>query len=264
MLSSDELYTLNYDEKSLANILDKYLDLKPARTISIFTDHGSGSRPPPSGPPRYNPAGMPDIVREQRNLKPLYVPPLAYFAIRALRPWYSAVAPTETLVSSEVSVVEKDGARERANIIDVVAPWAKEDMGYVDPATWAILVQNFRGLPARCFKYTLALNDPHLSTLSTISSTPNFSVVTFLDLSGCRSLLDTTISLLKGLPSLCVFDTSGTMLTDQGLKNLKSTLTIRDPGPLYLRSWSLRGCRDLTSKGLGSLAAFPMLCVVGE
>ncbi|KAF8608922.1 hypothetical protein BDV93DRAFT_212994 [Ceratobasidium sp. AG-I] len=261
MLPSEDLYTLYYDEKSLDARLDKDLDLKPARTISIFTANQSRSLPP-SGPPQYDPAGMPDRIREQHQLEPLYVPPLAYYAIRAMHPWYSAISPVETLVSSEVSVVEKDGSKERANIVDVVAPWAKENMDYVDPATWAILIQNFHGLPARCFKYTLALNDPHLTTLSTISPTPDFSVVTFLDLSGSYDLTDSTISLLKGLSSLCVFDSSGTGITDQGLKNLKSTLALREPGPLYLRSWSLRGCSGVTSKGLISLAAFPMLCIV--
>lgn len=263
MLASEDLYTLNYDEKSLGSRLNKDLDLKPTRIISIFTADGSRSLPR-SGPPRYDPSGMPDTVREVYQRKPLYVPPLAYYAIRALHPWYSAIPPVETLVSSEVSVVDKDGSKERANVVDVVAPWAKENMDYLDPNTWAILIQNFHGLPGRCFKYTLALNDPHLTTLSTISPTPNFSVATFLDLSSCYDLTDSTISLLKGLSSLCVFDTSGTRLTDQGLKNLKSTLSLREPGPLYIRSWSLRGCRGVTSKGLESLMAFPLLCVLGE
>ncbi|KAG8690980.1 hypothetical protein FRC08_010305 [Ceratobasidium sp. 394] len=200
---------------------------------------------------------MPYPISHEFGLKPTYVPPFSYYILRALQPHYASISPLEELLSSQVSV-----GTTRVNVVDSLLPHAKHDMGYVDPPTWAILVQIFDDLPQQCFKYTLALNDPHLSTLATIPSTPNFSVVTFLDLSGCKELLDGNISFLKGLTSLCVFDASRTRLTDQGVRNFKSTLFLREPGPAYLRSWSLRECKGVTAKALGSLLAFPLLCVL--
>ncbi|KAG8687283.1 hypothetical protein FRC08_012068 [Ceratobasidium sp. 394] len=200
---------------------------------------------------------MPYPMFHEFGLKPTYVPPFSYYILRALQPHYASISPLEELLSSQVSV----GAT-RVNIVDSLLPHAKRNMDCVDPPTWAILIQIFDDLPQRCFKYTLALNDPHLSTLATIPSTPNFSVVTFLDLSGCGELLDGNICFLKGLTSLCVFDTSRTRLTDQGVKNFKSTLFLREPGPAYLRSWSLRECEGVTAKALGSLLAFPLLCAL--
>ncbi|KAG9128059.1 hypothetical protein FRC07_005646 [Ceratobasidium sp. 392] len=251
----DDLYA-DYDPESISGRMDKLFNTGSVPRINLpLPDDLQTSFPP--GLPKYDPSCMPYPTFHEFSLKPGYIPPLSYYALRALQPHYAAISPLEELLSSQVSVETK-----RVNIVDSLLPHAKQNMDYVDPPTWAILIQLFDGLPERCFRYTLALNDPHLSTLSAIPSTPNFSVVTFLDLSGCNELLDGNISFLKGLTSLCVFDASCTRLTDQGVKNFKSTLFLQEPGPAYLRSWSLRDCEGITSKALGSLMAFPLLCVL--
>ncbi|KEP53633.1 hypothetical protein V565_027980 [Rhizoctonia solani 123E] len=98
--------------------------------------------------------------------------------------------------------------------------------------------------------------------LSTIPSTPTFSIITVLDLSNCDDLHDSNISQLKILTSLCVLDTSCTHLTDQAIRNLMSTLLLQEPGPLRLQSWSLRNCVGVTNRSLESLGYFPMLCLL--
>ncbi|CAE6459169.1 unnamed protein product [Rhizoctonia solani] len=98
--------------------------------------------------------------------------------------------------------------------------------------------------------------------LSSIPSTPNFSIITVLDLSNCDDLHDSNISQLKVLTSLCVLDTSCTHLTDQATRNLASTLLLQEPGPLRLQSWSLRDCEAVTNRSIESLGRFPMLCLL--
>ncbi|KAG8746328.1 hypothetical protein FRC10_005317 [Ceratobasidium sp. 414] len=251
----DDLYS-DYDPKSISGRMDIAFSTDSTRRITLpLPDDLQTSFPP--GLPKYDPSVMPHPTFHEFKHKPTYVPPFSYYILRALHPHYASISPLEELLSSQVSA-----GVTRVNIVDSLLPHAKHDMDYVDPPTWAILVQIFHDLPERCFKYTLALNDPHLSTLATIPSTPNFSIVTFLDLSRCNELLDGNISFLKGLTSLCVFDASYTRLTDQGVKNFKSTLFLREPGPAYLRSWSLRQCEGVTAKALGPLLAFPLLCVL--
>jgi hypothetical protein len=250
-------YALDYEESSISGRMDKAFSLKSARKIILPSSDMQTSYP--AGLPNYHPSAMPHAVYQQFKLKPTYVPPLAYYVLHALRPHYASISPLEKPLSAQVSA-----GSERVNIVDSLLPYAKYDMAHVDPPSWAILIQTFHTLPERCFRYTLALNDPHLTTLVTIPCTPYFSVVTFLDLSGCGELCDANVSLLKGLTSLCVFDTSCTRLTDRGVKNFKSTLFLQEAGPVYLRSWSLRGCEGVTANALGSLMAFPALCVLGE
>lgn len=258
-MGSSNIY-LDYSPKSLSSRWDYEPPPKSSRRIIIYGPDGVKSSSQ-GGPPNYDPAQMSHTQRELFKQKPLYAAPLAYYAIKALKPWFYKIAPSEELLSSEVSVSTKQ--EERANIGDIVAPWTQKDISRLDPSTWAFMIQQYDGLPDHYSRYRLALNDPNLIMLSALPSTPSFSIVTVLDLSKCLDLYDSNISQLKVLSSLCVLDTSGTNLTDQGVKNLKSTLSVSEPGPLHLRSWSLRGCAAITNRVFESLAAFPLLCLLG-
>ncbi|QRV94012.1 alkaline ceramidase [Ceratobasidium sp. AG-Ba] len=251
----DDLYN-DYDSSSVSERLDKAFTAESARRITLpLPDDLKMTFPP--GVPKYDPSAMPHSRFHEYQLRPNFIPPLRYYALQVLEPYYGCIDPLDELLDPHVVVGQK-----RVNIVDVLLPHAKCNLEHVHPAIWAILIQIYNSLPERFSKFSLALNDAHLTTLATIPNTPNFSVVTFLDLSGCNELLDENISFLKVLNSLCVFDASRTRLTDQGVKNFKSTLFLREPGPAYLRSWSLRMCRGVTAKVLGSFLAFPLLCVL--
>jgi hypothetical protein len=262
MSALDDIYLDYYDAESLSSKWRLEPHLQSSRRITLSLPDAikvlsSG------GPTNYDPATMTHTERELFNQKPLYAAPLAYYALKVLKPWCFEIDTGDQLLSSQLSVSTVEG-EERVNLGDIIAPWAKKDISRLDPATWAFLIRNYHGLPEHYSRYRLALDDPHLSALSAIPSTSRFSIITVLDLSACLELHDGNISQLKLLTSLCVLDTSRTYLTDQGVKNLKSTLLLREPGPMHLRSWSLRGCPGITNQVFESLAVFPLLCLLGE
>lgn len=262
MTESSDIYLDYYSTQSLSSKLSEQPSPRPTRRITLDSVTGD-DRLPPGGPPRYDPAAMNHSQRTLYNQENLYVAPLAYYALQALKPWYFMIDTSDQPLSSQMLVSSIKG-EERVNIGDILVPWASQDVSCMEPATWAFLIQHYHGLPEHYSRYQLALNDPHLTMLAVIPPTPRFSLVTVLDLSACKEIEDGNISQLKVLTSLCVLDTSRTRLTDQGVKNLKSTLTLRDPGPIHLRSWNLRGCRGITYQVLYSLSAFPLLCILGE
>ncbi|CAE6430444.1 unnamed protein product [Rhizoctonia solani] len=256
-----DIYLDYYSSESLSSKWDTKPPI-PSRGVELIPPNAIDIKSPSlGGPPAYDPSSMLHTQQKLFRQKLLYVAPLGYYAIRTLRPWCFGMDTGDGTLSSWVSISASEG-EERVNLGDIIAPWAKDDISLLDPATWAFLIQQYNGLPERYSSYRLALNDPYLPMLSTISSTPNFSIVIILDLSKCDDLHDSNISRLKLLTSLCVLDTSNTHLTDQGVKNLRSTLLLPEPGPLRLKSWSLRGCVKVTSYALESLKCFPMLCLL--
>ena len=193
-----------------------------------------------------------------------YVPPLQYFCLKSL---YSRVDSIEMGDISRFSFYP-----------DAHIPWLKAlvpfftshmsggDLKYVDPRLWGTLIQLYSMLPP-CFQtYTLPLSDIHLSQLQAIQSTPDFTLITVLDLSSCRDLTDETIGELKPLTNLCVLDLSLTRVGSWGVRKLSMCLVQnRDGriGPWRLRIWSLRGCKNIDDTVKDTLARFPLLSAVG-
>ena len=202
------------------------------------------------------------------HMKPLealdYVPSLQYFCLKSLYP--------------NVDLIEMSGTSLFPFHSDTHMAWLKglipfftsdmcdEDLKYVDPRLWGTLIQLYFMLPS-CFRtYTLPLSDIHLSQLQAIRSTPEFTLITVLDLSSRSELTDNTIGELKPLTNLCVLDLSLTGVGSWGVKKLSMCLVRSNDGrigPWGLRVWSLRGCIKVDDTVKDALARFPLLCAVG-
>ncbi|RDB21376.1 hypothetical protein Hypma_011592 [Hypsizygus marmoreus] len=142
-----------------------------------------------------------------------------------------------------------------------------EDDGPMDPRFWATLVQVYDNLPPRFNSLTVPLSDAHVPLLQRIPSTPQFSLLTLLDLPACPHLTDDTISALSQLHSLTALDASGTVLSPYGIKVLSSTLLWVDDGPVRRGPWGLRilrlrYCTKIDNKVFPHLSKFPLLSVI--
>jgi hypothetical protein len=130
-------------------------------------------------------------------------------------------------------------------------------------------VQIYDNLPENCQCYPIPLADEHLRLLQLVQPSPHFSLVTILELPGCRELLDSTIVSLKHLHSLCAFDASATSLSEYGIKILSETVSWSHEdgqtrkGPWGLRILRLRNCRNIDSKMFPHLSQFSLLSVLG-
>ncbi|KAH7339627.1 hypothetical protein B0J17DRAFT_627693 [Rhizoctonia solani] len=261
MAASDDIYFDYYSSESLSSKWD-FSPPCPTRRIQIIPPNAIDTKSSTlGGPPAYDPSSMSHTQQKQFRQKLLYAAPLSYYALRTLRPWCFGIDGGDETLSSWVSVSTAEG-EERVNLGEVIAPWSIDNISLLDPPTWAFLIRLYNGLPEHYSRYRLALNDPYLPMLSSIPSTPKFSLITVLDLSNCDDLHDSNISQLKVLTSLCILDTSCTHLTDQAIRNLASTLLLQEPGPLRLQSWSLRNCSSVTGRSIESLGYFPMLCLL--
>jgi hypothetical protein len=217
---------------------------------------------PTYNPGRYTLRLLPD------HLKPLdtldYVPPLEYFCLKTLYP--------------NVDLIVLDGRRRFLFHPEMHMTWLKAlipfftsntcdvDMKYVDPRLWGTLVQLYSDLPLCFHTYTLPLSDMHLTQLQAIQSTPDFTLITVLDLSARRELSDETIGELKPLSNLCVLDLSLTRVGSWGVKKLSMCLVGKHDkriGPWGVRVWSLRGCRNVDHAVKDGLIRFPLLSAVG-
>lgn len=148
-----------------------------------------------------------------------------------------------------------------------------EIMKTVDPRLWATLVQIYTGLPAVFRTYELPLGDAHLPLLQEVPCTPNFALVTVLNLRACKEVDDDTIVHLGQLHSLVALDVGATVLTQWGLKKLAKTLLRRGEddadsrplaGPWSLRILRMRDCMNVDNTVLETLLKFPLLSVIGE
>ncbi|KIY70897.1 hypothetical protein CYLTODRAFT_346910, partial [Cylindrobasidium torrendii FP15055 ss-10] len=189
------------------------------------------------------------------------VPPLAYFCVRALMS-----AADQIHLIGDASVQDNAGV-----IIESLFPDYEDaafDVRRVDPRLWATLAQLYPGsLPPQFRYYYLPLADENMHILQAIPSTINFSLVTILELPGCKDLDDTNIVQLKALHSLTALEASGTSLTDYGLLKLSKTLAWDSDGlrrgPWQLRLLRLRNCEHITGEAFRATKSFPLLSALG-
>jgi len=143
-----------------------------------------------------------------------------------------------------------------------------EDMRHVDPRIWATVIQLYANLPPSFDIYTLPLSDIHLTQLQNIRCTPNFTLITVLDLSGRREFSDQSIDRLGGLTGLAALDLSQTDVSSWGIKKLAMCVGEDDErflrGPAGLRILSLRGCTNVGEDVKEALIRFPLLSGVGK
>ena len=205
-----------------------------------------------------------------------YVPSLSYFCIHTLYKFpdqVHAIGNIRLPYQPPTSPLSYDILR--ALIPSYSHPGADLDFSGVDPRLWATLVQIYDNLPEVFRTYRVPLSDEHVPLLQRIPSTSQFSLITILELPGCRDLSDDTITNLKGLDSLCAFDATGTRLTAYGIKVLAGTVLWSDHdgehgggkrrqrGPWGLRILRLRNCSKIDNKVFDCLTKFILLSVIG-
>ncbi|KAJ6630793.1 hypothetical protein B0H10DRAFT_1938941 [Mycena sp. CBHHK59/15] len=197
-----------------------------------------------------------------------YLPSLAWFCLNKLFPFpdqVHAIGPVRLNYQPPASRGNYDILR--ALIPSLHLP--DFDWADVDPRLWITLVQIYDNLPAVFQCYPILLADKNLRLIQSVPSTPRFSLITILELPGCRELLDSTIVNLKHLHSLCAFDASATDLSTYGVKVLSGTvLWSHDTtnqtrkGPWGLRILRLRNCRNVDCKVFPHLSQFRLLSVL--
>ncbi|KAK0483617.1 hypothetical protein IW261DRAFT_1464216 [Armillaria novae-zelandiae] len=195
-----------------------------------------------------------------------YVPPPVYFCIRTLIPSPEQVHH----LGSYTLNYRTPASKSDFDIIKALIP-SYTDSGFtisrVDPRLWATLIQLYStSLPDSFERYPIPLSDIYLPLLQQIPSTPNFTLITILELPDCEELADSSISELRHLSSLCALDASGTMLTDYGVSILSKTVGWYDDGrrrgPWPLRILRLRSCQGITHKVFHYVRNFPLLAVL--
>lgn len=145
------------------------------------------------------------------------------------------------------------------------------DLSWVDPRLWATLVQIYDDLPEVLYTYSIPLSDQYLPLLQQIPSTPQFTLVTILELPECKELNDETILQLRDLHGLSGLDASGTRLSAYGIKLLAGFIRRSDTedgvtqrrGPWYLRILRLRNCKRIGNEVFLNLVRFCFLSVIG-
>ncbi|KAI0336492.1 hypothetical protein GY45DRAFT_406277 [Cubamyces sp. BRFM 1775] len=205
-----------------------------------------------------------------------YVPPLAYFCMKAL-----AEYPDELHSLGPAKLqYQAPHSRDQFDILSALIPTYRPfsphvngfDLSLVDPRLWACLVQLYEGLPPVFRQYTLPLSDVHLPLLQAIPSSTHFSLITILSLRRCRILTDDNAVELRHLHTLAALDASMTGLGTWGIQRLAKSLTWSDAeddrpsqrrGPWGLRILYMRDCMNVDDGILSWLAHFPLLCVVG-
>ncbi|THH11855.1 hypothetical protein EW145_g403 [Phellinidium pouzarii] len=143
-------------------------------------------------------------IYAQQPRKLRRVPRLAYFCIKALSDFPEQVY---LLGSSRLHFSKDSGGH---NVLRSLFPtWKTPDFSLldIDPRLWATLVQVYANPPSLLSSYPIQLSDPHLQLLQQIPSTPDFTLVTILNLQRCNELSDNTILNLKQLHNLNLRDT---------------------------------------------------------
>ncbi|KAJ7774623.1 hypothetical protein DFH07DRAFT_800255 [Mycena maculata] len=195
-----------------------------------------------------------------------YVPTLPWFCITKLARFpdqVQAIGASRLTYHAPESGEEYDILRALIPTLSLLEfNWAA-----IDPRLWATIVQIYDNLPPVFGCYPIPLADEHLRTLMSIESTPQFSLVTILELPGCRELSDSTIVNLKYLHSLCAFDASATDVSSHALKVFSGTVlwAVDDRtrrGPWGLRILRLRNCRNIDDKILSHISPFPLLSIL--
>ncbi len=196
-----------------------------------------------------------------------YVPPPVYFCIRAL---ISSPEQVHHLGSYTLNY-NPPASKSDFDIIKALIPSYNDSrftISRVDPRLWATLIQLYStSLPETFERYPIPLSDIYLPLLQQIPSTPNFTLITILELPDCEELADSSISELRHLSSLCALEASGTTVTDYGVSVLSKMVGWYDDGrrrgPWPLRILRLRSCRGITHKVFHYVKSFPLLAVLG-
>ena len=200
-----------------------------------------------------------------------YVPSLQYLCIRALLTYPDQL---ESFHSRRIALKSSKDSRSFDLLKALCPSHGHEDvlnLSTVDPRLWATIFQIFEpsSIPEWPTTYRLPLSDQHMKLLQQIPSTPDFSLVTVLELSACRELTDDTIFSLKYLHSLVALDASETSLSSQGIWQLcrLPQWSADEPpsmrGPWGLTMLRLRSCDAVDDKVYESLERILLLSVVG-
>ncbi|KAJ7109367.1 hypothetical protein C8R44DRAFT_802332 [Mycena epipterygia] len=214
--------------------------------------------PPPYTPGPYHSNAPPDTLP--------YLPSLPWFCLTKL-----ARFPDQVSAIAQYRLrYQPPPSAESYDILLALIPSLSRpefDWADVDPRLWATIVQVYDNLPAVFQCYQIPLADEHLRLLQDVQSTPQFSLVTILELPGCPELLDTTIFNLKHLHSLCALDASATSLSQYAIKALSGTVLWGDDdkvrkGPWALRILRLRNCRNIDNKIFPHLSPFQLLSIL--
>lgn len=217
--------------------------------------------------PTYNPGYYAHNLLAD-HLKPLdtfdYVPPLEYFCLKTLYPRVDSIDLGDR---PRFSFHPQAHMTWLKGLVPFFTSDTRDvDMKYVDPRLWGTLIQVYSTLPPCFHTYTLPLSDMHLTRLQAIRSTPDFTLITVLDMSSRCELTDETIGELKPLTNLCVLDLSLTKVGSWGVRKLSMCLVRKHDkrmGPWGVRVWSLRGCKNVDDTAKDALAKFPLLSAVG-
>jgi hypothetical protein len=197
-----------------------------------------------------------------------YVPPLVYLCIRKLLHYPDQI---HSLGQTRL-FYKKTPSLQSFDILHALIPTDGTvfsfDLSKLDPRLWAVLIQAYSNIPSQLHVYYIPLSDKHLPLLQRIPSSPDFTIITVLELPGCPEVTDTTIVELKQLHGLCVLDASGTTLSNYGIKSLSGTLVCNEDlidkrGPWRLRIIALRNCRKVDTGVLKHLTSFVLLSIVG-
>ncbi|KAJ7273704.1 hypothetical protein B0H12DRAFT_1319727 [Mycena haematopus] len=196
-----------------------------------------------------------------------YLPSLTWFCLQKL----AQVAPEQPSSIVDVRLNYQPPVSEDAyDLLCALIPSLSHpefEWASVSPCVWATVVQLYDNLPACFHSYDIPLADKHLQLLQRVESTPQFSLVTILELPGCRELSDATIVNFKHLHNLCALDASATSLSPHALKILSGTVLWSDEdktrkGPWGLRILRLRNCRAIDDKIFPHLSRFLLLFVL--
>ncbi|KZT26208.1 hypothetical protein NEOLEDRAFT_1177633 [Neolentinus lepideus HHB14362 ss-1] len=219
--------------------------------------------------PPYTPG--PYEAQSNREHDLLYVPSLEYFCVKALA---EVVDQVHVIGSARLryQAPEEDGSYDLLRAL--IPSYGTRDFAFsqIDPRLWAVLVQLFDNIPVDLRTYHIPLSDKYVPLLQSIPSTPDFTLITLLNLSGRgATVTDNTILELKALHHLVGLDLSDTWVSSYGIRSLTGTLQCsldeatgirRRRGPWPLRVLRLNKCRNVSHRILDCLIKFPLLSLV--
>ncbi|KAL5529247.1 hypothetical protein ACEPAG_5232 [Sanghuangporus baumii] len=214
-------------------------------------------------PPSFTPSYRAYDPTQSRNFT--RVPRLTSFCIRVLSQY-----PEQLHQLGSIRLhfhPEKDGAD--SVLRSVLPEWKTPDFSLlnVDPRLWATVVQIYRNPPEALSSYPCHLSDPHVPLLNQIPCTPDFALLTVLNLAGSQNVTDDNILSLKILHNLTALDLSGSYnLSARGIVALSRTVAFNEVGekrgPWMLRILRLRSCENVDKVIFNVLHFFPLLAVV--
>lgn len=139
----------------------------------------------------------------------------------------------------------------------------------VDPRLWATIIQIYSNPPDILSSYPCQLSDPHVPLLNQIPFTPDFSLITVLDLTDSSNITDSNILSLKVLHNLTALDVSRCYhLSARGIGALSRTVAFNElgekRGPWMLRVLRMRSCWGVDRTIFDFIHSFPLLAVLGS